>query len=220
MKILLLEDDYNYKISIKEILENLQYEVEDFDNGFDALDAIFATNYDLLLLDIRVDGPNGYEITKEVRNANLQVPIIFVTSLGDINNLSLGYELGCNDYLRKPFSMQELIYRVEETLKRYHFQSYTKTITLTQGYYFDVQKEILIHNNQQILLTENEKKLLMCLIKHSNTFISCDFIKDYVWENQAVGDSELRMTIKKIRDKTTKTLIQNIRGLGYKIEKK
>jgi len=106
MKILLLEDDYTYKESIKELLEEMGYSVDDFDDGEKALDALFETSYQLALLDIRVPNLDGYEILKQIRKAKLDLPIIFITSLTDINNLSLGYELGCNDYIRKPFSLK------------------------------------------------------------------------------------------------------------------
>src|SRR5660398_176469 len=100
MKILLLEDDFSYRISIKEYLEYLNFEIDDFDNGQDAQDAIFENRYDLLLMDVRVPKISGYEIVKTVRENDIDVPIILVTSLTDINDLSTGYEIGCNDYIR------------------------------------------------------------------------------------------------------------------------
>lgn len=220
MKILFLEDDYNYRISIKELLENLGYDIDDFENGNDAMDAIFVNNYDLLLLDIRVDGYDGYEIAQAVRNANIEVPIIFVTSLTDINNLSLGYELGCNDYIRKPFSMKELIFRIEETIRRYHFKSVSNVLKLAFDYEFDLRQERLSLFGREIFLSEKEKNIVVLLVKNLDRFVSSETIKEVVWSEKFVGDSEIRMTLKKIRDKTNKDLISNIRGLGYKIEKK
>ena len=220
MKILFLEDDYNYRISIKELLENLGYEIDDFENGNQAMDAVFTNNYDLLLLDIRVEGYDGYEIAQAVRHANIEVPIVFVTSLTDINNLSLGYELGCNDYIRKPFSMKELVFRIEETIRRYHFKSVVNILKLPFDYEFDLKQELLTLNGKEIFLSENEKKIIILLVKNLNRFVSSEIIKEAVWSEKSVGDSEIRMTLKKIRDKTNKDLIVNVRGLGYKIEKK
>ena len=220
MKILFLEDDYNYRISIKELLENLGYEIDDFENGNQAMDAVFSNNYDLLLLDIRVEGYDGYEIAQAVRHANIEVPIVFVTSLTDINNLSLGYELGCNDYIRKPFSMKELVFRIEETIRRYHFKSVVNILKLPFDYEFDLKQELLTLYGKEIFLSENEKKIIILLVKNLNRFVSSEIIKEAVWSEKSVGDSEIRMTLKKIRDKTNKDLIVNVRGLGYKIEKK
>ena len=97
MKILLLEDDYLYKVSIKEFLQELDFIVDDFENGDEALDAVFTNSYDLLLLDIRVPGMDGFTLVETIRKEELNTPIIILTSLTDISNLSHGYELGCND---------------------------------------------------------------------------------------------------------------------------
>ena len=123
MRILLLEDEIDYKETIHEYLESLGYAVESFENGDEALDAIHFKSYQLLLLDIRVPGTNGYEIVRTIREAGDETPVIFITSLTDIDNLSIGYELGCNDYIRKPFAAKELKYRVEQVLKLFYFHS-------------------------------------------------------------------------------------------------
>ncbi len=93
---------------VLKILEDEGYIVDDFDDGNLALDAIYANSYSILLLDIRVPGISGYEILKEIRDNQIKTPVIMLTSLTDINNLSLGYELGCSDYLKKPFEIKEL----------------------------------------------------------------------------------------------------------------
>lgn len=219
MKVLLLEDDHSYRISIKELLEGLGYEVEDFEDGDSALDAVFERHFDLLLLDIRVPKVDGYAILKEVRGAKINVPIIFVTSLTDINNLSLGYELGCNDYLRKPFSLKELEFRVQESIKRYHFRSLDTNIKLPYGFFYDIQKERLFSPASEVLLSQIEKRLLTLLVKNQGSFIPADTIREIVWDGKDIGEGEVRMSIKKLRDKSDKRLIQNSRGLGYKIER-
>lgn len=112
MKILLLEDEYSYRTSIKEYLVSLDFDVDDFDDGKDALNAILENRYDLLLLDVMVPNITGHEIVKIVRKEEIDVPIILITSLTDIEDLSTGYEIGCNDYIRKPFILKELKYRV------------------------------------------------------------------------------------------------------------
>ena len=108
MKILLLEDDYLYKVTIQDFLDSNGYQVDDYDDGLEALDAIYSNTYALLLLDIRVPSMDGYEILKDIRSNGIQTPVIILTSLTDIQNLSLGYELGCSDYLRKSFELKEL----------------------------------------------------------------------------------------------------------------
>jgi DNA-binding response OmpR family regulator len=219
MKILLLEDDYTYKESIKELLEEMGYSVDDFDDGEKALDALFETSYQLALLDIRVPNIDGYEILKQIRKAKLDLPIIFITSLTDINNLSLGYELGCNDYIRKPFSLKELRYRVSQTINSYHLHTTLAKITLPFDFEYALEHESLYKENVLIPLSSYEKKLLFLLVKNRGQFISTELIRDYVWDNKPVGDNDIRMLIKKIRDKSHKDLIITAKGIGYKIEK-
>lgn len=100
MKILLLEDEYSLRKSVKELLEDCEYLVYDFSNGKEALDAIYANSYDLLLLDVNVPGMNGFELAQHVQKNNIVVPIIFMTSLTEIDNLEQGYERGCCDYVK------------------------------------------------------------------------------------------------------------------------
>lgn len=219
MKILLLEDDYTYKESIKELLEEMGYMVDDFNDGDKALNALFETSYQLALLDIRVPNMDGYEILKEIRKAKLDVPIIFITSLTDINNLSLGYELGCNDYIRKPFSLKELRYRVSQTINSYHLHTTLTKVSLSFGFEYALEQESLYKERVLIPLSSYEKKLLFLLVKNRGQFISTELIRDVVWDNKSVGDNDIRMLIKKIRDKTHKDFIVTAKGIGYKIEK-
>ncbi|NCB54819.1 MAG: response regulator transcription factor, partial [Epsilonproteobacteria bacterium] len=169
MKILLLEDDYAYKESIQDSLEEMGYAVDAFEDGQKALDALFENRYHLALLDIRVPHVDGYEILKQIRKAKLDLPIIFITSLTDINNLSLGYELGCNDYIRKPFSLKELQYRVTQALNAYHMRT-TVDITLCHGFSYRLEDQSLWLDAMQIPLTQYEKKLLFLLVKNRGNY--------------------------------------------------
>ncbi|MCF6172195.1 MAG: response regulator [Campylobacteraceae bacterium] len=143
MKILLLEDDYLYKVTIKDFLEDFDYQVDDFDDGNDALDAIYENSYSLLLLDIRVPGMDGYEILKDIRENKVSTPVIMLTSLTDIHNLSLGYELGCSDYLRKPFELKELKYRIDYIIKTHCFNTPSHSIKINKEYLFEIETKRL-----------------------------------------------------------------------------
>lgn len=220
MKILLLEDDYSYRKSIKDFLLSCNFEVEDFENGEFALQAIFSTHYDLLLLDVRVPGMNGYEIVKNVRENEIDVPIILVTSLTDIEDLSTGYEIGCNDYIRKPFVLKELKYRINQTIGRFHFQTNQNRIKLAEDFCFNLETYKLCKNSEPIPLTNLEQKILIYLIKKAGAYTQTSELIDNIWSENEIVEADLRMHIKRIRDKTSKTFITNSRGLGYKIEKK
>ena len=220
MKILLLEDDFDYQESIAEFLEDLGYEVHSFDNGDNALDAIYENSYQLLLLDIRVNGMSGYDIVKHIKEDNKEVPVIFMTSLTDINNLSIGYELGCDDYLKKPFALKELQYRVQQLCKLYYFHSKTDTLELCCGYEWDTKKELLFKDEEEISLTKIQKKFIFTLISRLEHYVSMEELKEEVWEESYINDVDVRMCVANIRKKTDKDFIKSQRGYGYKITAK
>jgi DNA-binding response OmpR family regulator len=218
IKVLLLEDDYLYKISIKEFLEELDFVVDDFENGEDALHAIFDKKYDLLLLDIRVPKMDGFELVKYVREANIDTPIIILTSLTDIKDLSRGYTLGCNDYIRKPFDMIELKFRIEQVIKN-HFQVNDDFIELDLNFKYSVKKSLLYKDDDIVDLSSKEIELVAFLVQNRGFFISIESLHENVWENKEISYADIRMCIKRVREKTHKDFIKTKRFLGYKIDR-
>ena len=219
MKILLLEDDYLYWVSIKEFLVELDFIVDDFENGDDALNAVFENSYDLLLLDIRVSGMDGFSLVEYIRKEDLNIPVIILTSLTDISNLSRGYELGCNDYIRKPFDMIELKFRIEQLIKNSCFKTLDDFIPLLSDYKFDVKKNILYKENNIIDLSQKESELVSFLVQNRGFFVSIESLHERIWENKDISYSDIRMCIKRIREKTYKDFIKTKRFVGYKIDK-
>ena len=219
MEILLLEDDYLYKVSIKEFLQELDFIVDDFEHGNDALDAVFTNSYDLLLLDIRVPGMDGCSLVETVRKEGLNTPIIILTSLTDITNLSRGYDLGCNDYIRKPFDLIELKFRIEQLIKNSCFKTFDDSIEIPPNYKFDVKKNILYKEKEQIDLSFKESELVSYLVQNRGFFVSIETLHERIWENKDISYSDIRMCIKRIREKTCKDFIKTKRFVGYKIDK-
>lgn len=220
MRVLLLEDDYLYKVTIKDYLENNDYIVDDFDDGLEALDAIYSNTYSLLLLDIRVPGKDGYEILKDIRENDIQTPVIMLTSLTDINNLSIGYELGCSDYLRKPFELKELKYRLEYIIKTHCFKSSKNIVKIDDIFTYDVKTKTLYKNEKEVDLTAQEKELVSYLIQNIDYFVSLDTLQNVVWDGREITYSDIRMCVKRVREKTDKSFIINKKLVGYKIGKK
>ena len=218
IKILLLEDDYLYKVSIKEFLEELDFYVDDFENGDDALNAIFENSYDLLLLDVRVPGMDGFSLVEYVRKEKIDVPIIILTSLTDIKDLSKGYELGCNDYIRKPFDMIELKFRIEQLIKN-NFKTNEDLVELENSFKFDVNKSILYKDDTILDLTQKESELTALLVLNRGFFVSIETLHERIWENKDSSYSDIRMCIKRVREKTGKDFIKTKRFVGYKIDK-
>ena len=218
IRILLLEDDYLYKVSIKEFLEELDFYVDDFENGDDALNAIFENSYDLLLLDVRVPGMDGFSLVEYVRKEKIDVPIIILTSLTDIKDLSKGYELGCNDYIRKPFDMIELKFRIEQLIKN-NFKTNEDLVELENSLKFDVNKSILYKDDTILDLTQKESELTALLVLNRGFFVSIETLHERIWENKDISYSDIRMCIKRVREKTAKDFITTKRFVGYKIDK-
>jgi len=218
MKILLLEDDYLYNESIKDFLGEIGYEIEAFEDGQDALDAIFEKNYALLLLDIRTPSIDGFDILKEIRKHGINTPVIFLTSLTDIEDLSKGYELGCSDYIRKPFELKELKYRVEQILKQTLYHTTNNTISLKDGFSFDVAKEILYKDGKEINLSSIEKKLVATFVSNRGYYLSIETLQELVWEGKDVSFADIRMSISRVRHKCGSNFIKTKKMVGYKVE--
>ncbi len=217
MKILLLEDDYLYKVTIKDFLEEFEYEVDDFDDGHDALDAIYDNEYALLLLDIRVPGIDGYEVLKQLRENDILAPVIMLTSLSDIHNLSLGYELGCSDYLRKPFELKELKYRIDYIIKTHCFKTSKQSIKIDENFQFDIKHKSLFRDGKSVDLSATELELVSYLMQNKGYFVSIDSLQNVVWEGRDITYSDIRMCVKRVRQKCGKQFIKTKKLVGYKI---
>ena len=129
-KILLLEDDINLSETIEEFLYDEGYEVVCVYDGISAEEKIYEQKFDLLLLDVNVPGINGFELLKKIREEGNETPAIFITSLNSTDDLSSGYESGCDDYIRKPFALKELLLRVQTILKRGFFHKKENKVTI------------------------------------------------------------------------------------------
>ncbi len=218
MRILLLEDDHNYQASIKEYLQILAYKVDAYDDGDSALEAVFENSYDLLLMDIRVPGANGYDIAKIVRENSIDIPIIFITSLVEIEYLSQGYELGCDDYIRKPFALKELKYRIEQSINAHSYKSSLRSINLPQNFVYCTNSHELTKDGVYIPLTKTELNIVDFLVQRKGVFSSISQIIECLWKDEYISEADVRMHIRRIRKKTHPELIVNSKGLGYKIE--
>ena len=217
MKILLLEDEYSLRKSIKEVLEDEGYSIDDYGDGDRAMDAIFENSYDLLLLDVNVPGTNGLELLRQLKQSNVHIPTLFVTSMTEMDHLEQGYEAGCCDYIKKPFDMLELKLRVASALKISMLKAHEESILLPGGYEYDAKRFTLKHNNKEINLSKTEKMILELFIKHKNQVVTPDMIREYVWDDY-VDPANIRVQINNLRKKLDSELIVNVRGLGYKLE--
>jgi DNA-binding response OmpR family regulator len=217
MKILVVEDDPLIGENIKEYMELKGAKVDYFSDPQKALESVSPTYYDILLLDINMPQIDGYKFYEQFKlyQRGGEIPVIFITAYSDIGHIEKAFNMGAADYIKKPFQLKELELRI----KRLVFKK-TQKIEITPNYWFDVESGQLFYKGKEVQLTPNERSFLEILVKNLGKVVEVDKIKDYVWEGKPVCDNTLRTQVKKLRSKLEENFIVNVRGSGYKIEKK
>lgn len=218
MKVFLLEDDYNLNKIIKLNLEKEGLFVTSSYDGYDAMDKIINEIFDIYILDINVSGFDGHEILAQIRKSYEVLPVIMISGAMDIDNIKKSYELGCNDYLKKPFVFEELLIHIKYLLKN-NFDSKSKKdiIDLGFGFEFNLNKNILLKHSHEIELSHNEKLLMSLFIKNINKTVTIENIHEYIWGEKQVEAVSMRSLVHKLQKKLKSAMIVNIRGVGYKL---
>ena len=213
MKILLLEDDVILQEIIEEFLLESGYEVEAFFDGEKALDAIGQNKYDLLLLDVNVPNIDGFGILAYLRDIGNTTPAVYITSLSGIEDLKKGFDLGADDYLRKPFELEELKARIEHIVRIYRLQEEIEF----DGIKFIPKAHQLLVKDQVLEMRQKEAQVLEYFIRNSGKIVSCDEIIENVWEDESVpAHATIRTYIKNLRKMFDKDYFDNIKGEGYR----
>jgi len=217
--ILLLEDDLQLSDTIKQFLELKNYEVLVAYDGLMAQEIAYEKHIDLMLLDVKVPHMSGFDFLKELRSQGKEIPAIFITSLNSVEDVEKGFDLGCDDYIRKPFALKELLVRVESLLKR-SFGTHTQVVELGNSVVFDVKELLLTKNDEKIALKTKEIKLLSLLLQHPNELLSYETIFDTLWDYDEVpSGGSLRTYIKTLRASIGKEKIETIKNIGYRFVK-
>lgn len=212
MKILILEDNVRLCQLMKESLENENYKVDVFMDGDDALDAI-SNGYQCFILDINVPSLDGISILKTIRIYHSEIPVIIISANCELDKIKLSYEVGCNDYLKKPFFMYELIQKVKKLciIKK-------NTLDLGEGYFYTFSLNYLEnHKNEKIILAKKEILLLELLAQNEHRVVSYEDIEEYVWEGDPTTFINIRALVKRLRKKLPESAIKIIRGMGYSL---
>jgi two-component system OmpR family response regulator len=224
-KILLAEDDVNMSFMVKDNLQMAGYEVDAFEDGQSALNAFARGKHDLCLLDVMLPRKDGFTLAQEIRRLSISVPIIFVTAKAMKEDRIQGFKLGADDYLTKPFSIEELLLRIETILKRVYKQQ-TKA---DEQFVCTLGRMTCDFTNQQILsekgiteLTNKEAKLLKLFCVNLNNVIPRDTIQKAIWEDEGyfVGrsmDVFISRLRKLLKDDPAVTIL-NVHGVGYKLQ--
>lgn len=213
MKILLLEDDVILQEIIEEFLVEKGYDVASFFDGEKALDSIGNSSYDMLLLDVNVPNIDGFEILSYLRDIGNTTPAIYITSLAGIDDLKKGFDLGADDYLKKPFELEELNTRIEHIVRLYRLQEEIEF----DGMKFIPKAHQIFANNNVIEMRQKEAQVLEYFIRNTGKIISCDEIIENIWDDENIpAHATIRTYIKNLRKMFKKEYFENIKGEGYR----
>jgi len=218
MKILLLEDEIMLQNSIEEYLTTLGHICYSFSNGTDAKNALKNEIYDILIFDINVPSLNGLELFEYLKQNNFNIPVVFISALSDIENITKAFNLGAADYIKKPFHLKELALRVQKISKE--IENKTRNhILLSEHYSYLKNENRLFFNDGAVNLTKKQSAIIKCLCNNIGMILNFDMFREYVWNDAFVSDATIRTEISRLRKNLKDDFIQNYKGLGYKVDR-
>ena len=211
--ILLVEDDETLAETLKELLESDLFEVTWIKDGESALEATFIGSFDLLLLDVNVPFVNGFELLKGLRDAECTTPAIFITALSDIASISKGFEVGADDYIKKPFDYDELSIRIK-SLVRKSMKLKSDEVKL-KDFKFKIDTNELYKDDVYIALPPIELRLTRLFFLHLDTTMTKENILFELSDGGEASEGSLRVHINKLRKIGLDIL--NVKGVGYRL---
>ncbi len=213
-KILLLEDDLLFGDSLQDFLEEEGMEVHLCRNGQDAIELTYERQFDLYLLDINVPLLNGLDLLRELRQADDLTPAIYLTSHQDKETMTEGFENGADDYLKKPFDMDELLLRITALLRRIKGKPTFCVGTLCM----DEEHRTVALEGKLLTLTVKEFQLLALLMRHADKVVTKEMIIAELWStSEDVSSGAIRVYINRLKNDLSTQTIENIRGVGYRL---
>ena len=223
-KVLLAEDDENLGVLLKEYMKAKGYDTDLFIDGEAAFKGFREQNYDICILDVMMPKKDGFTLAKEIRQLNTSIPVIFLTAKSMKEDIVEGFSSGADDYMTKPFSIEELLLRVEAILRRTVGENASTQDTFTIGVYvFNATKQTLINNdtNEEQKLTSKESELLKFLCLNRNGVLDRNFALRTIWNDDSYFNARsMDVYITKLRkymkDDPSIQII-NIRGKGFKL---
>jgi DNA-binding response OmpR family regulator len=222
VKILLCEDDENLGMLLREYLQTKGYDADLQPDGEAGYKAFSKNKYDLCVFDVMMPKKDGFALAADIRNINSEVPIIFLTAKSMKEDILQGFKLGADDYLSKPFSMEELLSRIESILRRVKGKKVKDVVVFNiGGFVFDAQKQVLTFDGETKKLTTKESELLRLLASNANSILERNYALKSIWEddnyfNARSMDVYITKLRKLLKDDPNVAII-NIHGKGYKL---
>lgn len=220
IKVLLVEDEQTLSMIIKDTLEEKEFLITTAKDGEEGLRLFMQINPDVLVADVMMPKMDGFEMVRHIRQTDKTTPVLFLTARSAINDVVEGFELGANDYLKKPFGMQELIVRIKALVRRSFVEEKKNTIFSIGNYSFNSVTQQLSFSGSSIELSHRESEILKRFCDNKDEVVSTQSLLIELWGDDSFFNSRsLQVFITKLRHKLSKDeriRIINIRGIGYK----
>lgn len=218
MKILLMEDELHLRKNIKKFLNIKGYSVDDFENGEQLLEHANLHDYDYLILDVNTPQIDGFEVLEYIRQNNISTPALFISALTDVQKVLKAFELGAEDYLKKPFDLAELEARMLRANPKKRVSNY---INIDEDFSYEMKTRTLFKNDTQCKLSAIQKRFLYMLLKNQNKLVTFNMLVEYVWEGKEISHGTILSTLRDLKKIIPSNFIENVKGEGYicKIER-
>ncbi len=212
-KILIVEDDRDLNSTVDKFLKIKGFETASVYDGDSAIDIAYEKEFDIVLLDVKLPYADGFEVAKEIRSSK-NTPIIFLTSLNSEKDVEKGFVSGGDDYITKPFSLNELLLRINAILRRVYKNE--NIINITEKIKFNTENLTLIKDDEPVHLTAKEVRLMSLFLQNRDKIVSRKEIFDSVYEyEEEPNEASLRVFINRLRNIIGKHRIQTIKNIGY-----
>ena len=217
MKILLVEDDIMLNEMIAEYITSTGHIIKSVKTGTESLQILEKEKFDLLILDINLPDIDGFTILEKMHEQKRMIPTIYISALIDIEDISRAFDLGCFNYLKKPFHLKELTLRINKILKtRIVPQTHKR---LSKHYSFDSENMTLLYNNEPHILPKRQLQIIELLALNRSLVVQYDMFRDYVWNDDYIDNATIRAEVNRVKTVLKEDFIKNIRGSGYMIER-
>jgi len=214
MKILLLEDEEILCKNIEKFLTLKGHQVDSYFDGGVLLDEANLFEYDFFVFDINVPDVNGFELLTYIKDKNIETPLIFISALIGIEELTKGFQLGCSDYLKKPFELEELEMRINNIKNSF---STHERINISNELIYDFDTKAIYQKESILNLSKKQSEILYIIMKHNGHVVSFDTIADYAYADDFRDTHTISSHIRDIRKIMGVNIIKNVRGVGYKL---
>lgn len=214
LKILIVEDEAKLANLFKEALSDYFYSITVAVDGQDGYEKFLKIKPDLVITDINMPNMNGLDMTIKIKENNPTTPIIILSAFSDKDKLLKAIDIGINKYFIKPFDPDEVIEYIRTLSNNINKQ---RIIKIVDEFYFDNNTKNLYKDKTLIKITKREKMFLELLINKNDNILPIDDIKSNLWENEEISEERIRTFVRRFRNKTSKNILQNISGQGYKL---